>query len=368
MSVNIMDLVKGAVPKEMMGQLGGMLGQSDPKKTASIFETAAGSVLGGLMKKAASPGGAKEILGAVNGLDDRILGNLGSMLGGGSAGEKMMKSGGGMLDMIFGSGNSGIFSTLAKHLNLDQAMVQKLMKLAAPIVMAVIGKQIKSKGMDAMGLTSLLGEQKNALSGLLPSSLSNSLGLGNILGSASSAMKDTGAAASRAGRAATHPAGDAASNGGSLLKFLLPLLLLGAVAWFGYQYLIKPNMEKADDVKKPATAATSDAVTSGLEKVVPGDFDIVALQKQFSGITDGFKDVTANNADALATKIQDLTGSVGGMGLDKLSGTAKTEASGTIRTFIDSVNKAVDRISDSGISGKLKPVVKSLVDKLKTYQ
>ena len=50
MSVNIMDLVKGAVSNQVMGQIGGLLG-TDAKKTPSLFETAAGSILGGLMKK-----------------------------------------------------------------------------------------------------------------------------------------------------------------------------------------------------------------------------------------------------------------------------------------------------------------------------
>lgn len=368
MSVNIMDLVKGAVPTEMMGQLGGLLGQSDPQKTSSIFETAAGSVLGGLMKKATSPGGAKEILGAVKGLDDGILGNLGSILGGGSAAENLMNSGGGLLDMIFGSGKSGMFDALAKHFKLDPALIQKLMKMVAPIVMAVIGKQMKNKSLDAMGLSSLLGEQKNALSGILPASLSSSLGLGNILGSASSAMKDTGAAASRAGRVASDMAGDAASTGSSVLKYLLPLILLGALGWFGYQYFMKPNAEKDGMVDKDINDVTSEIGKTNPDKMVMGNFDLPALQKQFSGITDGFKDVSADNADALAKKIEDLTGSVGDMGLAKLSGTAKTAASGVIGKFIDSINAAVDGISDSGIAGILKPVVKSLVDKLKTFQ
>ena len=50
MSVNIMDLVKGAVSDQVMGQIGGLLG-TDAKKTPSLFETAAGSILGGMMKK-----------------------------------------------------------------------------------------------------------------------------------------------------------------------------------------------------------------------------------------------------------------------------------------------------------------------------
>ena len=50
MAVDLMEMVKGAVSKQIMGQIGGMLG-TDESKTSSAFETIAGSILGGLMKK-----------------------------------------------------------------------------------------------------------------------------------------------------------------------------------------------------------------------------------------------------------------------------------------------------------------------------
>ena len=58
MSVNIFDMVKGAVSDQIMGQIGGLLGQSDSKKTSTLFDTAAQSILGGMMKKASNPSGS----------------------------------------------------------------------------------------------------------------------------------------------------------------------------------------------------------------------------------------------------------------------------------------------------------------------
>lgn len=364
MSVNIMDMIKGAVSDQVMGQLGGLIGQSDQKRTKSIFETVAGSVLGGIMQKASSPQGAKDVYRAVEDHDDSVLDKLGDILGGGSADEGFLKQGGGILDMVFGNSQSGMMDAIAKHLGLDGGIIGKLLKMIAPIVMGVLGRHVRSKALDAVGLGNLLGSQGSVLSNVLPSSLSNSLGFGNMLSGAADSVRDAGAAVSGAARDAGNraydAAGDAASSGGSLLKVLLPLILLAALAWFGYKWFMGQNNAAPGD---GTTVADTD-----LSDIDFGDFDMGGLKDKFAGITDGFKNVTADNADDLATKIKDLTGSVDSMGFDALTGPAKKAAGGVVGAFIDQINAAVDKISDDGIMGLIKPLVKTLVAKLENFR
>ena len=99
-----------------------------------------------------------------------------------------------------------------------------------------------------------------------------------------------------------------------------------------------------------------------------GDFDMTGLQEKFTGITDGFKDVTADNVDGLTSKISDLSGSMDSMGLDKLTGPAKTAVGGVISKFADAIKSAMDGISDEGILGKLKPVVEALMEKINAFK
>ena len=99
-----------------------------------------------------------------------------------------------------------------------------------------------------------------------------------------------------------------------------------------------------------------------------GDFDMKGLQEKFTGITDGFKDVTAGNVDGLTSKISDLSGSMDSMGLDKLTGPAKTAVGGVISKFADAIKSAMDGISDEGILGKLKPVVEALMEKINAFK
>ncbi len=119
--------------------------------------------------------------------------------------------------------------------------------------------------------------------------------------------------------------------------------------------------------------AAKDAANAAKEKATEmadidfGGFDMAGLQGQLTGITDGFKDVTAENVDGLTTKISDLGGSIEGMGIDKLPAPAKTAASGVISKFTDAVTAAMGGISDEGLLGKLKPAVEGLMEKLSVF-
>ncbi len=405
MSVNIFDMVKGAVSDQIMGQIGGLLGQSDSKKTSTLFDTAAQSILGGMMKKASNPQGAQDIFRAVESHDDGVLDKLGDLLGGGNE-KDLMKSGGGVLDTVFGQNQSGILGSIGKFLGIDNSMMGTLMKLVAPIVMGVIGRHVKSKALDAVGLGSLLGEQKGFLSSAMPAGLTSSLGIGDMFGGAADSVKGaasavTGAAgdASRAvsgaagdaGRAVSGAAGDAASAGGGLLKMLFPLILLGALVFLGWKFLM-PGAENAADMAGKAadgvagavsnagdmagkaadgvTGALSDAAGSmtDMANIDFGGFDMSGLQSKFTGITDGFQNVTSENASGLATKITDLTGSIDGLGLDKLTGPAQAASQGVIGKFIESITGALGGIGDGGIMGVLKPAVDALIEKLSAFK
>ncbi len=125
-----------------------------------------------------------------------------------------------------------------------------------------------------------------------------------------------------------------------------------------------------DAAKEAATDAANNAKdnVAGLADLDLGDFDLKGMQDKFAGITDGFKDVTAENVDGLKTKISDLSGSMDSMGLDKIPGPAKTAIGAIITKFRDAIKSAMDGISDESILSKLKPVVEGLMTKLDAFK
>ena len=76
---------------------------------------------------------------------------------------------------LFGGKLGGLIDGVAEHAGISRSAVSKLLALAAPLVMSLIGKRAASEHLDAAGLRSYLGEQRNIASGLLPGSLSRLL-------------------------------------------------------------------------------------------------------------------------------------------------------------------------------------------------
>ena len=386
--MDLMDMVKGAVTKQVMGKIGGLLG-ADEAKTNSAFETAAGSILGGLIKKSGTAQGARDIFDMTQKQDTGILDKLGDLLGGGDATDQFQNQGGGVLEGIFGGQQqqTSMLGTLAKFLGFEGNVMGTLMKLVAPIVMGVVAKHVKAKALDAVGLGSFLGDQKKSL-GFMPASLTSDLGFGNLLGNVTGAAGDAGRAvtgaasnvggavsdaAGSAGRAVGGAASDAASAGGGLLKLLLPLILLGALAFGAYQFLpmLQGGKETGSNVVEGESG--SGMKIPGLDMGAIEGFDMEslgaagpALTKGFGDISNGFaglKDSGTDGANALAKTISGFTGSIDGMGLDKLEGVGKTSAMGLIGKFVEMVKDLMGGQSE-GVQGILKPAVDGLMQKL----
>ena len=364
-----MDLVKGAVSDQVMGQLGGLLG-TDANKTTSVFESAAGSILGGLIKKGSSEQGAKDIFGQIQQQDDSILDKLGDLIGGDGPGDDFKDQGSGILDMVLGGSQqtSSMTKSIAKALGLDEGIVGKLLVLVAPIVMSVIGKYLKGNAMDAVGLGDLLGQQKSHLASVLPASLSNDLGFGDMLGQVEGAVSN---ASTAVGEAAGN-AGDAANTGGSVLKILLPLAILVAAAmYFGpklYESISRtgPKVDPSDIARSVGSSGfdMDFASVPGLDAL--GDTG-KALTTGFGEITSGLKGLSDDaGATSLAGKIKEFTGKIDGLGLDKFEGAAKSTTSSLVGKFIEAVKGLLAGKSE-GIQSILKPVVDALMEKLSPF-
>ena len=378
--MNIMDMVKGAINDQVMGKIGGMLGMSDNKKTSSILDTAMGSILGGMMNKSSSQEGAKQVFDMASNADASIMDKLGDILGGGDDQlEAVQKSGGGILDgLLGGGGQSSMVQTIAKALGLDGSIVGKLLTFAAPMLLGVIGKHIKSAGLDALGLSSLLGEQKQHIAAAMPSGLADNLGFGNLLSgvgdlgkSGLSAVNNVaGAAADTVGNVsntAANTASDAAKKGGGILTFLLPLIILGAIGYFAWPYISGAANEGANAVENGVNNAAGAFDLGDLDISSLGDTG-TKLSEGFSGITSGFTglgDTGEEGAKTLAGKITDFSGSIDGLGLGDLSDTAKPVATSMIDKFIEAIQGMLDK-QNALIKGVLQGPVDTLLEKLKS--
>jgi hypothetical protein len=153
---SILDLLNSDLGKQIVSGASSQTGQS-PEKTSSVLTMALPFLLGAMKKNSATPEGAAGLLGALSSKHDgSILDNLGGLFEGG-VDEAVQNDGAGILAHILGGSQSKIENVLSQKSGVDVASVAQILKVAAPILMGVIGKQTRQKNVgDSEGLADLL--------------------------------------------------------------------------------------------------------------------------------------------------------------------------------------------------------------------
>lgn len=244
MSINLLDMLKDQVTGSLAKQASGFLGESESNVTSALNNIFP-SLLGGAIEKAADPKGASGLMDLIGGLDTNMLGNIGSIFGGGASSVNgLLNSGGGIVNMLFGNKIGGVIDLITKVSGLKSGSSSSLLKMAAPFLMSMIGKQVAGKGLS--GLTNLLLGQKAHVSKSMPSGLGSILGLSsfgdlgdkisdgarNVSAGAKNVANTTARAANDTARTVGNTTVKAANTGMGWIKWLLPLLLVAAALYF----------------------------------------------------------------------------------------------------------------------------------------
>ena len=154
---SILDLLNSDVGKQIIGGASAQSGQS-ADKTASVLNMALPFLLGAMKKNSASPEGAAGLLGALtNKHDGSILDNLGGLFEGG-VDDAVQQDGAGILGHILGGSQPKIENVLSQKSGMDAGAVGQILKVAAPILMGILGKETRQNNVsDSNGLGNLLG-------------------------------------------------------------------------------------------------------------------------------------------------------------------------------------------------------------------
>lgn len=154
---SILDLLNSDVGKQIIGGASAQSGQS-ADKTASVLNMALPFLLGAMKRNSASPKGAAGLLGALtNKHDGSILDNLGGLFEGG-VDDAVQQDGAGILGHILGGSQPKIENVLSQKSGMDAGAVGQILKVAAPILMGILGKETRQNNVsDSDGLGNLLG-------------------------------------------------------------------------------------------------------------------------------------------------------------------------------------------------------------------
>lgn len=238
MSLNIIDLIKGQLGPALISQAASQLGESESGISKAIGGLLP-AIVGGLANNADKPGVLDTITNASS------SGLLSNLLGG-STNNSLITT---ILTAIFGDKIGGLVSSVSSYAGISETSTSSLLNMVTGATVGSVGKYAADNNLGSSGIKTLLEDQKGIVSSLLPAGLSlASLGIGNIFGGSDAAehvnvrpaetikvapVDEPRIEVNRGGN--THvnvDNSDENNGGGSIWKWLLPLLLLALAAWF----------------------------------------------------------------------------------------------------------------------------------------
>jgi len=149
--MDISSLLQGAMGQQMVSGVVNQLGIKNEQAQMAI-STAVPLLITALSKNANS-GDSQNIANALErDHDGSILNNLSGFLSGGN-----FSDGAGILSHVLGGKQSQVENAIGKSSGLNAAQISQILAMVAPIVMGYLGKEKKQNGLDASGLSSLLG-------------------------------------------------------------------------------------------------------------------------------------------------------------------------------------------------------------------
>ncbi|WP_341199400.1 DUF937 domain-containing protein [Croceibacter atlanticus] len=154
---SILDLLNTDIGKQLISSASEKTNTS-PDRTASVLSSAMPLILGAMKRNAATPDGAASLNNALenNKHDGSLLDNLGGLLSGGSL-DDLMSDGGGILGHVLGGKQERVEQTISKTSGVDAGSVGQIIKMAAPIIMGILGSQKRKDNVSQNGLGDLLG-------------------------------------------------------------------------------------------------------------------------------------------------------------------------------------------------------------------
>ncbi|WP_299113538.1 DUF937 domain-containing protein [uncultured Winogradskyella sp.] len=153
----ILDLLNSDLGKTIINGVSGSTG-TDQNKTSSVLTMALPVLMKAMERNASTPQGAEGLMGALsNKHDGSILDNLGGLFGGG-VDEDIKTDGDKILGHVLGQRRQGVEKVIGEKSGLDMGSVANILKVAAPILMGVLGKQARQNNVSNQSdLGGLLG-------------------------------------------------------------------------------------------------------------------------------------------------------------------------------------------------------------------
>jgi outer membrane protein OmpA-like peptidoglycan-associated protein len=264
MSINLMSYVKDQISDEAISSIGSLIGENS-SVTKSAISSALPTILKGIINRGDTTQNASALRKFIG--EQNIGTNAISMLLGANTKDKkdsFLSTGIRVVDFLFGSSKSNLLGNISKAVGLANGKSNMLTQSLAPLALSAVSKLTAKENYSDEQLATYLNSQKGIFK--------DHVAANKVVENKSTVAE-------------TRHASTKSESGGGMgwLKFLLPLLLLAAAAWFflgkgnkkeghkGPKADKKERMEKMpekkmDNVAKPTTTTTTTSTATATAK------------------------------------------------------------------------------------------------------
>ncbi|GAA3581372.1 DUF937 domain-containing protein [Snuella lapsa] len=153
----ILDLLNSDLGKSIISGVSNQTNQPQDK-TQTVLTMALPVLMAAMKRNASTPQGAEGLMNAINNKHDgSILNNIEGLFSGG-VDDTVINDGGKILKHVLGSKQQNIENALGAKAGIDSGSIAQILKIAAPILMGVLGSQAKKQQVSTpTGVESLLG-------------------------------------------------------------------------------------------------------------------------------------------------------------------------------------------------------------------
>ncbi len=176
MTTSLIDSVMNLATPDLTSKIASSLGEP----TDGVSSALAGglnSMLLAVLGKTADPSAMRSVFNLVTDPtnDGRVLDNPAALVG---APEGAVSSlGGQFLSNVFGARGTGVNDMLARTSGLRVESISSLMRLAAPLLLGVLGKRARDDGLNAASFTRLFEDERDSIENAAPPGVAGELGL-----------------------------------------------------------------------------------------------------------------------------------------------------------------------------------------------
>ncbi|MEM8772893.1 MAG: DUF937 domain-containing protein [Pseudomonadota bacterium] len=151
--MSLMDQLTNVVVSQMSQQAAQKTGMS-AGLTEKLMPMAMAALMGGLKKNASQPQGAEALASALDRHDGSLLNNIGQV-----GNDDILADGQKILGHILGGKRNQTEQALAKSAGVNQDQIGQLLAMAAPAVLASLGRAKREQGLDPSALAGLVTEE-----------------------------------------------------------------------------------------------------------------------------------------------------------------------------------------------------------------